>query len=349
MIFSLPENLKEDLDKFKEEIERFKNGSISTTEFRSFRVPQGIYEQRNEGTYMLRVRFPAGSVLPHQMRALASVSKKYGDGILHVTTRQDIQIHSVLLDGIYPALLELYDAGLSTKGGGGNTVRNITACYNAGVCANEVFDVSPYAVALTESLLPDPTSYQLPRKYKIAFSGCSEDCAGTTVNDLGFIAKRKGDELGFAVYVGGGMGTHSRVADKLEEFVPHNKIYSVAEAIKLVFDKYGNRKNKHRARLRFLVEQIGFEQFQSLYRDELMKLDNRELSTVQLRNLPQREHNVIKVESAPDKGFITWCEKNIATQRQDGYYLVIFRLYWATSLQTSLKSLRMLLKYMAKV
>ncbi len=208
-IFHLPPTLPADLERLREQIERFQKGAISPIEFRSFRVPQGIYEQREEGTFMLRVRFPGGALLPHQMRALAHVSRKYGNGILHVTTRQDIQVHRVELDHLYPALMELYRAGLSTKGGGGNTVRNIVACYGSGVCPQEVFEVAPYAVALTEFMLSDPLSFQLPRKFKIAFSGCQEDCVGVRVNDLGFIAQKRGNELGFAVYVGGGMGAHS--------------------------------------------------------------------------------------------------------------------------------------------
>lgn len=322
MIFNLPETIEKDLDKFKEEIERFQNGSITPAEFRSFRVPQGVYEQRKEGIYMLRVRFPAGSVLPHQMRTLASASRKYGDGVLHVTTRQDIQVHGVPIDYMHPALLELYDAGLSTKGGGGNTVRNITGCYNAGVCAYEAFDVSPSVVALTELMLPDPANYQLPRKYKIGFSGCSKDCAGVGVNDLGFIAKKKGDEPGFAVYVGGGMGAHSRVADLLEEFVPQTKIYSIAEAVKRVFDKHGNRKNRHRARLRFLIDQIGLERFKTLYEDELSKLSREELPAVQLRALPRLEHTTTESKPTLDEGFFIWRERNVEPQKQEGYYLV---------------------------
>ena len=147
-------------------------------------------------------------------------------------------------------------------------MRNITGCYDAGVCAAEVFDISPYVVALTESLLPDPLSYQLPRKYKIAFSGCSRDCAGATVNDLGFIAKTRNGSLGFAVYVGGGMGADSRVGQLFEPFVPADQIHLVAEAVKRVFDQHGNRKNRNKARLRFLIEQIGLPRFRELYERE---------------------------------------------------------------------------------
>ena len=179
-LYDLPETLGDDLERFKSEVERLKKGLLSPTEFRSFRVPMGVYEQREEGRFMLRVRLPAGCTLPQQMRTLAQVSRRRGSGMLHLTTRQDIQIHDVPLDAIYPALMELFGAGLSTKGGGGNTVRNITACCDSGVCSREAFDVTPFVLSLTEFLLSDPLSAKLPRKYKIAFSGCSGDFGNFT-------------------------------------------------------------------------------------------------------------------------------------------------------------------------
>lgn len=322
-IVKLLETVEEDLDRFRAETERFRNGSISPTEFCSFHVTQGVYEQREEGAFMLRVRCPAGCIFPHQMRTLASVARKYGDGVLHVTTRQDVQVHRVLLDSVHPALVELSRAGLSTKGGGGNTVRNITACYDAGVCAREAFNVAPYAVALTEFLLSEPRSYALPRKYKIALSGCSRDCAGATVNDVGFIARRRGDELGFAVYVGGGMGAHSRVADSLEEFMPAKDVHLIAEAVKRVFDKHGNRKDRQRARLRFLIEEIGLEPFRDLYEAELSELRAAGLSPSQVRELPWNNNaRVAELGEPPGERFADWREKNVVAQKQEGYYLV---------------------------
>jgi len=253
-------------------IEQFARGDITAGRFRAYRVPQGIYEQRESGKYMLRVRLPAGIILAHQMRAVAEVSSKYGNGTLHVTTRQDIQVHRVSLEGIYPALYYLFQAGLSTKGGGGNTVRNITSCFDAGVCAREAFDVSPHVLALTEALLADPLSYELPRKYKISFSGCSQDCASATVSDVGFIAKTRDGRPGFSVWAGGGMGANSRVGNLLEEFIPIFEVWQVAEGVKRVFDKHGNRKNKNKARLRFLVDKIGHKQFRKLYEEEIKNL-----------------------------------------------------------------------------
>jgi sulfite reductase (ferredoxin) len=326
-LYQLPESMVQDLETFQKMAAQVRAGEITARQFRAFRVPAfGCYEQREAGTYMLRVRLPAGCLLPHQMRALAEVSKTYGNGILHLTTRQDIQVHHVLLEAIHPALVSLYEAGLSTKGGGGNTVRNITTCYDAGVCRDEVFDVTPYALGLSERLLSDPLSYQLPRKYKIAFAGCGRDCPGATVNDLGFIAKRSGDALGFAVYAGGGMGAHSRVATLLEEFVPASEVYLVAEAVKRVFDQHGNRKNRNKARLRFLIDQIGFEAFRDLYRKELAEMQKPGIPDLVIRPLPEPELSLAgqgtSSPTALPEGFGEWQKKNVLPQRHKGRYMV---------------------------
>ncbi len=320
-IYKLPTTIKADLVEFQEQTRRFKSGVISAAEYRAFRVPHGVYEQRAKGTYMLRVRLPAGGVLPHQMRALAAVSKRYGSGTLHLTTRQTVQIHGVALDDIYSALLALYRAELSTRGGGGNTVRNITACPDAGVSPDEVFDVSPYAVALTEFLLRDPASYQLPRKYKIAFSCSSKDCAGATVSDLGFIAKEYSKGRGFAVYVGGGLGSNSRVAQPLESFVPADQVHLIAEAVKRVYNQHGNRENRHKARLRYLIQEKGFERFKALYQEELEKLYREGLPALEVRDLPWRcvPKGVVSSNEAVE-GFHLWRGQSARPQKQAGFF-----------------------------
>jgi len=325
--YRLPEQLADDLDKLRAMVGQVKAGELSGPEFRAFRVPLGVYEQRRDGTFMLRVRLPAGGALPHQLRKLADVSEEFGNGVLHVTTRQDIQVHDVLVDDMHPALVSLAESGLSTKGGGGNTVRNITACCDAGVCPEEEFDVSPYATALTEFLLPDPLSYQLPRKYKIAFSGCARDCAGATVHDVGFVSRKRGEELGFAVCVGGGLGSGSRVADLFEEFVPASEIHLVAEAVKRVFDKHGDRKNRHKARLRFLVERAGLEHFRELYEAELAKLRRSGVPALEPRELPARDRPASQGNGNPTAGLDEWRERNVLPQKQAGYHLVRLSLF----------------------
>ncbi|MEI7733577.1 MAG: sulfurtransferase TusA family protein [Verrucomicrobiota bacterium] len=328
-VWNLPASLPQDLTAFEKNVAQFKDGAISATQFQVFRVPQGVYEQRESGTYMLRVRFPAGVALPHQLRRLAEVAENFGNGILHVTTRQDIQVHRVPLEGIHPALAALSEAGLSTKGGGGNTVRNITGCPHAGVCADEAFDVAPHVIALTEFMLADPQSFQLPRKYKIAFSGCGRDCSGATVNDLGFIAKVNDGIQGFAVYVGGGLGSSSRVADLLEEFVPVADAPLVAEAIKRVFNTHGNRKDKRLARLRFLIRQLGLNAFRELYSAQLQQVRREVVVLPALRPLPlpaldPASPAATKVTSP---GFVKWLDANVKSQKQAGFHYVHIPLF----------------------
>lgn len=318
-VYRLPASLGEELEQLRKMIEQLKAGEITAARLQAFRVPQGVYEQRENGTYMLRVRLPAGIILPAQMTAVADVARKYGNGQLHITSRQDIQVHRVEMDNIYPALIALAEAGLSTKGGGGNTVRNITACPQAGVCPHEIFDVTPYVVSVTEHLLADPLSAQLPRKYKIAFSGCSGDCADATVNDVGFIGRIRDGVEGFAVYVGGGMGARSRVGDLLEEFVPAAEAYRVAEAVKRVFDKHGNRKNRHHARLRFLIGDIGLDAFTKLYQAEL---DALPAALIELRPVPTNVPAAGAAPQQPMAGYEDWRRTHVIPQKQDGYFTV---------------------------
>lgn len=316
--YKLPDSAAGDLEQMGSMIAEVQAGELSLERFRAFRVPMGIYEQREDGTYMLRVRFPAGGVLPHQMRTLADVSELHGNGVLHVTTRQDIQVHNVPLESVHPAEVELLAAGLATKGGGGNTVRNITACPHAGVCPREAFDVTPHAIVATEFLLPPAASYQLPRKYKLAFSGCLADCAGATVNDLGLIAKQRDGQHGFTVYVGGGMGARSRLGHRLEEFVPVGDVPLIAEAVKRVFDQHGNRKNKHRARLRFLIGNIGLDAFRKLYEAELRAVRSEAPPVPELRPVPRVERPQATVPAQTGPAFEAWRETCTEPQKQDG-------------------------------
>lgn len=315
-----------ELESFAAVVDRFKAGEISEAEFRIARVPMGIYEQRESGTYMLRVRFPAGGVLAEHLRKLGQVAAEFGNGILHVTTRQEFQIHRVPLDSIMPALRSLSSAGLSCKGGGGNTVRNITACAKTGVCPNQLFDVAPYAVSVTERLLPDPISFQLPRKYKIAFSACGKDCSGATVHDAGFIARSQNGVEGFAVYVGGGMGGKSRISSLLHDFIPASDSFVVAEAIKRVFDKHGNRKNKHLARLRFVVEKLGMDEFRKIYEAELAAVRGENPASLEVRPFPVRASReaagAIPEGALKSAFFAEWFKLNVSRQLQEGFYQV---------------------------
>jgi len=202
-------------------------------------------------------------------------------------------------------------------------VRNIMGCADAGVCPKELFDVGPHAAALTELLLQDPVSFQLPRKYKIAFSGCADDCAGACVNDLGLIARQGPDGAqGFAVYAGGGLGSQGQVAQLLEAFIPVSDVHLVAEAIKRVFDKNGNRKNKNRARLRFLVQEIGFERFTQLYREELATLRQEAPPARPLRTFSIETDRPLVPAETPAEGFELWRKRNVSAQKQKERFFV---------------------------
>jgi sulfite reductase (ferredoxin) len=249
-------------------MEKFQRGEMSALAFRAFRVPMGVYEQRQEGRFMVRVRVGAGMARPFQLRRLAELSLAHGDGILHVTTRQDLQIHDVPVEGTAAVQEKLLEAGLSARGGGGNTVRNVTASPRALVCDQAPFDVTPYAVAVAEYLLQSKSSYNLPRKFKIAFSCCPSDCALASVNDLGFFAHVRDGREGFAVYAGGGLGPRPRAGVLVEEFIAAGEVFAVAETVKRLFDRLGDRVNKHRARLRYVLERLGPEEFAAEYRKE---------------------------------------------------------------------------------
>jgi sulfite reductase (ferredoxin) len=267
-ILRIPESVAEDTSGYRGQVEKFLRGQTSPVAFRAYRVPMGIYEQRTAGEYMVRIRIGAGMVLPFQLERVAQLSKTYGNGIVHVTTRQDIQIHQVDIENTPDVLEELLDVGLSSRGGGGNTVRNVTACARAGVCPKEEFDVAPYAVATAEYLLQDRSSFNLPRKYKIVFSGCSADCAYASVADMGFFAHVRNGVKGFSAYAGGGLGPNAAVAVKIEDFIEGREIFEVAEAVKRLFDKHGDRANKHKARLRYILARVGAEEFVALYKKE---------------------------------------------------------------------------------
>ena len=286
-ILHIPESVKEDTLGYRSRVKKFLEGQTSPVAFRAYRVPMGVYEQRTAGKFMVRIRIGAGLVLPYQLEKIAELSKTYGNGIVHVTTRQDIQIHEVSIEDTPDVLEGLLEVGLSPRGGGGNTIRNVTACPLAGACPKEEFDVAPYAIATAEYLLQDRSSFNLPRKYKIVFSGCSQDCAFASVADLGFFAHIKDGVKGFSVYAAGGLGSNPSVAVKIKNFIKAEEIFEVTEATKRLFDKYGDRADKHKARLRYVLARIGVEEFVKLYQKErdILKTDGLPYATPQIRDI----------------------------------------------------------------
>jgi len=285
-IFNIPDTVKEDTNNYPKLVERFVAKDLDEARFKGRRVPMGIYSQRGyepgEERYMVRVRVPGGVATKKQLRTLNELSKEYGNGYVHITTRQDVQIHQVKIEDTPEVLFKLLEAGLSPRGGGGNTVRNILNSARAGVNPEEAFDTTPHNLALTEYLIKTRSSFNLPRKYKIAFSSDPKDDSLATLNDLGFIATKQDGKRGFKVYGAGGMGGSSELGIVLEEFVEEDKIFHIAEAIKRFFDEHGDRSNKHKARLRFVRKRLGDEEFVNKYKEYLAEVLAEDLEVEEL-------------------------------------------------------------------
>ena len=318
----IPQSVRKDVSGYRANVEKYVRGETNPVLFRGYRVPMGIYEQRKSGDFMVRIRIGAGVVLSGQLERISELSKKFGDGVLHVTTRQDIQIHEVAIENTPDVLEGLLAAGLTARGGGGNTVRNVTACPRAGVCAEEVFDVLPHSMATAEFLLQDAGSFNLPRKYKIVFSGCSSDCALASVADVGFFAHIRDGRKGFSVYAGGGLGPNATVGVKIEDFIEAGEIFEVAEAVKQLFDKHGDRANRSRARLRYVLGRVGEEEFVKLYRAEREALKASGLTF----EVPEIRDGIEASAGDEDQGSLPAPHRNVTADKVDGRFTVRLRL-----------------------
>jgi sulfite reductase (ferredoxin) len=275
----LPDSVVQDIQGVRHQVESFVRKETDAVRFRAYRVPMGLYEQRQDGAYMARTRLPGGVADAHQLETLADLAERFGQGVLHFTTRQDIQLHNLAIENVPTVLETLLGAGLVCRGGGGNTVRNITGSPLAGLSPTETFDILPYVVQISEHLLPHAGSYNLPRKYKIALVSEIHDERLLRVADLGLRARLKDGQPGFEVWAGGGMGTHSLPSVQIAEFIPAQEAVLYAEAIKRLFDQYGDRTNKHRARLRFVVQRLGESAFKELVQQFLAQV-RQEIKTV---------------------------------------------------------------------
>jgi sulfite reductase beta subunit-like hemoprotein len=254
-----------DIEKFERMLDRYLKGDLEEDVFRVFRLNNGIYGQRQGGhNQMVRVKVPYGSLAPEQLEMLAHIADTYSRGWGHITTRQNIQFHFVALGRVPDLLRDLAAAGLTTREACGDTVRNVTGCHLAGACPFEVLDISPWAEATFQHFLHHPYAQRLPRKFKINFSGCVTDCGQAMFNDVGVVAvaRPRPDgtiEPGFRVFVAGGLGANPHAAQALEEFTPREELLATIEACLRVFDHYGNRDNKLRARMKWLVDTMGID------------------------------------------------------------------------------------------
>jgi sulfite reductase (NADPH) hemoprotein beta-component len=348
-----------EIDEFVATLELFEKGELTPDEWRAYRLVRGTYSQSQDGdVHMLRVKIPQGVLDAEELRALADVAQTYSRGFGHITTRQNMQFHFMKLHDVEPAMRRLAEAGLTTREACGNSVRNITGCPYAGVAADEAFDVTPYAEVLTRHLLRHPLSSSLPRKFKIAFEGCPEEHTFTAINDLGFRARFAVENgvtrFGFRVTAGGGTSTKATSGGLLFEFLPAGEILAAAEAVVRVFHRLGNRKDKAKARMKFLIAELGWEAwkkelenaFEEVKREGNLRLPfdpDRPPVEVELdgprRAAPDPASIAAEVVATPVRGpgllpsrepvlpsterdFLLWKETNVRAQKQAGYSLV---------------------------
>ena len=253
-------DISQDIDKFARLANGYRAQTVSPTEFKAFRVPMGVYEQRKSEVYMARIRATGGVMKPEQLLRVIDIARENGSDLLHITTRAEVQILNLQLDRMEKVLRQLQEAGLSTKGGGGNTVRNIIVSEFSGIDESEVFDTTPYAQALADAVVPEPDSYLMPRKMKIAFSSNEHHIDYAGINDIGLVAQLRDGKRGFRVYIGGGAGSKPSVGWLWRDFLPAEDLYALVKAMKKFFIAHGNRKDKYKARIRFIFYKLGKEE-----------------------------------------------------------------------------------------
>jgi sulfite reductase (ferredoxin) len=387
LIGHMPEALAREIDHFETEIALRKQGKLDEKLFAETRLRRGAYGQRydngqrNDGQKvqklnfpsadltkgpntmwdapgMQRIKIPGGGLNAAQIETLAELAEEYSDGIAHITTRQDFQLHYVHIGDTPSVMRRLAAVGITTREACGNSVRNVTACPYAGVCQDESFDVTPYSKALMRFMLGHPDCQSFGRKFKPAFSGCSQHACGlTSLHDLGLIAKKRvneataREEVGFEVYVGGGLGAVPYQAKLFESFIPAEELLPLAQAISRVFARLGEKKNRSRARLKFLVQDLGIEKFRELVLAErkILPHDPRwteliaeELKTVESAKNPGGELPelvTIATASADAEPFAKWLRSNIRPQRQSGYVTVTVALPLGDITANQLRSL----------
>ncbi|MHA7056188.1 HEPN domain-containing protein [Aquimarina sp. M1] len=316
--------VQKDIIELANKIELFHKGKIDEEKFRSLRLARGVYGQRQEGVQMIRIKLPYGKVLSNQLRRICDVSDEYSRGRLHITTRQDIQIHYVELNRTPELWAALERDDVTLREACGNTVRNVTASETAGIDPKEPFDVSPYADALFRFFLRNPICQEMGRKFKVSFSGTEEDTGLSYMHDLGFIAKIDNGVRGFKVMLAGGLGSQPRHADELYSFLPSDKIIPLMEGVLRVFDRYGERKSRAKARMKFLVKDIGVDRFKELVEAEQKAIAQKTVVIDAESYTPSVPVavEVPQVEIKNQKAFDLWKSTNIIQQKQEEYVAI---------------------------
>ncbi len=336
------------IDEHADRFARFQAGQLTADEFRPIRLSYGLYYQLDHTSHLQRIKVTGGLLTAEQLDVMAEIAEKWARGLLHITTRQDIQLHWIPLDAVGEMYHRLQDVGISNRGACSDSVRNVTASPCAGTCGDEPFDVLPYALALTDYFLFHPLNITLPRKFKPAFSGCPADEAQGVLNDLAFYARRLEGKPGFRVLAGGGLGAVPHLALPLREFLSAEETLGYAEAVVRIQHRYGERKNRHKARLKFLVQRIGLERFCSMVEEEFAKIDREQGAELRADLQSSLDGYALAApvrtaggaaESLRDPAYLRWLGTNAERQRQAGYRRVTVTLPIGDVTSAQLRSL----------
>jgi len=338
-------------ENFANKVKLYRQGKISDDDFRRYRLQHGAYGSRLNPNYsMIRIKIPSGEITPEQLEKIAHLSEAFSIGSAHISTRQNIQLHWVQLEDVSEVMRGLVEVGLTTRESCGNTVRNVMCSHFAGVCPDESYDVTPYAKSIARFLLRNPMCQNLPRKFKINFACCSKHGLAS-IADIGLIPvfnEEKGK--GFRIYLGGGLGAASFIGHLLEDFTPEDELLATCMATIRLFDRFGNRENLARNRMRYLVHETGWEKFQkmvikerkmmSVTTSELTRLlyeDRKEselsaLSSLKLSHISEKKLKLPVLNDDNDNieskrhGFKRWFDTNVVEQKQPGYYTIFITL-----------------------
>lgn len=339
----------EEAENFAKNVKLYRQGKIDHANFRRFRLQHGAYGTRMTDDYaMVRIKLPAGEIYPNQLEKISQLSETFSIGSAHISTRQNIQLHWVVLEDVSEIMRGLAEVGLTSREACGNTVRNIMCSPLAGVCHDEVFDPTPYAIATTKFLLRNPLNQNLPRKFKFNFT-CCEKHGMARIVDVGLIPQKRDldgkTQRGFKVFLGGGLGNKSFVAHQLEDFTPEDDLLYTSIAVLRIFDRMGNRKNMARNRMRYLVDEMGWEKFQNLVLKErsIVRATQSVIVKLDVDDTPQEIKRPISVSDTDGKptpeGFSNWFKTTTYKQKQDGYCSVFITLEAGDVTANQLKAL----------
>ncbi|HEY6587686.1 MAG TPA: nitrite/sulfite reductase [Nitrososphaeraceae archaeon] len=351
--------LEKETNNFANKVKLYRQGKLADDDFRRFRLQHGAYGSRLRPDYsMIRIKVPSGEITPEQLEKIATLSEAFSIGSAHVSTRQNIQLHWVQLEDVSEVMRGLVEVGLTTREACGNTVRNVMCSHFAGVCSNEVFDATPYSTAIAKFLLRNPMSQNLPRKFKINF-GCCNKHGLVRIADIGLVPDLRDGKKGFRIYLGGGLGAASFIGHLLEDFTSEEQLLSTCMATIRLFDRLGNRDNMARNRMRYLVNEIGWEKFQKMVLKERAIVEmtvseftknlyqvNFDDSYVPLKkstkynNLPIVETNI----STTSNGYDRWLYTNVVPQKQENYFTIFITLGAGDITSSQLRSLALLIR-----